>query len=108
MVWHPPWEEIKQRRFSRREGRSDGGSTRGYDPFPEGMYLFLFLTVLRLHSCAQAFSGCGERGLLSRFGARASHRSGFSGGALVLEGTSFSSCSSQALEQRLNSCGTQA
>ena len=51
MVWHPPWEEIKQRRFSRREGRSDGGSTRGYDPFPEGMYLFLFLAVLRLHWC---------------------------------------------------------
>ena len=69
---------------------------------------WVFIAALGLHSCAQAFSGCGERGLLSRFGARASHRSGFSGGALVLEGTSFSSCSSQALEQRLNSCGTQA
>ena len=44
----------------------------------------------------QAFSCCGEQGLLSSYGARASHRSG------------FSSCGSRALEHRLNSWGTQA
>ena len=27
-------------------------------------YLFLFLAALGLHCCAQAFSSCGERGLL--------------------------------------------
>ena len=27
-------------------------------------YLFLFLSVLGLHCCVQAFSSCGERGLL--------------------------------------------
>ena len=28
------------------------------------IYLFLFLAVLGLHCCAQAFSSCGEQGLL--------------------------------------------
>ena len=28
------------------------------------IYLFLFLAVLGLHSCTQAFSSCGEQGLL--------------------------------------------
>ena len=28
------------------------------------IYLFLFLAALGLHCCAQAFSSCGERGLL--------------------------------------------
>ena len=90
-VWHPPWEEIKQthrEEGSAEEGRSDGGSTRGYDPLPEGIYLFylfLFLAVLGLHSCSQAYSSCGERGLLSCCGARASRCSGCPCGALVLE-----------------------
>lgn len=88
-VWHPPWEEIKQ--THREEGSAEerdgvmGGSTRGYDPLPEGIYLFLFLAVLGLHSCSQAYSSCGERGLLSCCGARASRCRGFPCGALVLE-----------------------
>ena len=34
---------------------------------------YLFLSVLLLHCCMQAFSSCGEGGLLSCCGARASH-----------------------------------
>ena len=34
--------------------------------------------MLRLHCCAQAFSSYGEQGLLSSFGAWASHGGGFS------------------------------
>ena len=49
------------------------------------LYLFclfsnLLLAVLCLHCCAQAFSSYGEQGLLSSFGARASHGGGFSRG----------------------------
>ena len=40
--------------------------------------MYLFLTVLGLHCCTQAFSSCGEQGLLSSCGARASRCSGFS------------------------------
>ena len=28
------------------------------------LFIYLFLAVLGLHCCAQAFSSCGERGLL--------------------------------------------
>ena len=37
------------------------------------------LAVLGLHCCAQAFISCREQGLLSSFGARASHPSGLLG-----------------------------
>ena len=40
-------------------------------------FLFYFLAVLGLHCCAQAFSSCGERGLLLVV-VRASHCGGFS------------------------------
>ena len=40
--------------------------------------LFFFLTALGLHCCAWAFSGCGERGLLSSWDVWASHCGGFS------------------------------
>ena len=40
--------------------------------------IYLFLATLGLHCSAWAFSRCREQGLLSRFSARASHRSGFS------------------------------
>ena len=43
------------------------------------IYLFIwFLAVLGLHCSTQAFSSCGERGLLSSCGAQASHRGGLS------------------------------
>ena len=54
------------------------------------------------------FSSCGQQGLLSSCGARASHCGGFFCGARALEYVDFSSCSSQAQEHRLNSCGAQA
>ena len=41
------------------------------------IYLFI-LTTLGLHCCPRSFSSCGEHRLLSRFGAWASHCSGFS------------------------------
>ena len=67
----------------------------------------LFLSALGLHCCMWAFSSCGVQ---------ASHCSGFSccGAralgvqASVVEAHGLSSCGSQALECRLNSCGTRA
>ena len=41
------------------------------------IYLFI-LTTLGFHCCPRSFSSCGEHRLLSRFGAWASHCSGFS------------------------------
>ena len=78
------------------------------------IFIYLFLAALGLHCCAQAFSSCGERGLLVvvrgllivvaslrcrvlALGARAS----------VVVACGLSSCGSRALECRL-SCGTQA
>ena len=57
----------------------------------------------------EAFSRCGEQGLLSSYGVEASHCSGFSccrAWALGLMG--FSSCNAWALERRPGSCGTRA
>ena len=57
----------------------------------------------------QAFSSCGEQRLLSSSSEQASHYGSFSccrAQALGLMG--FSSCSSQALEHRLSSCGAWA
>ena len=46
----------------------------------------LFLAAPVLHSCSQAFSSCGEWGLLSSCGVRASHRSSFSCCSMALSG----------------------
>jgi len=54
------------------------------------------------------FSSCGEWGLPSSCGPRASHCSSFSCWGQALGCGGFSSCSSQALEHKLGSCGTQA
>ena len=35
------------------------------------LFIYLFLAVLGLHCCVQAFSSCGEEGLLSCCGAQA-------------------------------------
>ena len=40
--------------------------------------IYLFLAVLGLRCWAQAFSGCGERGLLSSCSVQASHHCGVS------------------------------
>ena len=74
---------------------------------------YLFLAVLGLHSCVQAFSSCGEWGLL--FGARASHYSGFtccraqalSLWASVVVARGLSSCGSGTLKHGLSSCGAR-
>ena len=54
---------------------------------------YLFLTVLGPYCCVRAFSSCGERGLLSRCGAWASHC-----GAQALESTGSSSFSKWVLQ----------
>ena len=73
------------------------------------LYLFIFGYVgsLLLH---RLFSSCGEQGLLSpvlvSWGAQASHCGDFfCCEALALGHMDFSSCSTLALEHRLNSCG---
>ena len=69
------------------------------------IYLWLcwvFVAMLGL------FSSCRKQRRLSSCRARASRCSGFSCGAQVLGRSGFSSCSSQTLEYRLNSHGTQA
>ena len=93
-------------------------------------FLFLFLAVLCLHCCVQAFSSCGEGGYSSlRCGARASHCSGYSCcrawalgmqasvvaargpqgvQASVVATCGLSTCSSWDLECWLSSCGSWA
>ena len=76
---------------------------------------YLILAALGLRCCMQAFSGCGERGLLfvavrgllitvaSRCGARA-----LGVQATVVAAHGLNSCGSRALECRLGSCGARA
>ena len=57
--------------------------------------------------CCRLFCSGSNRGILSSWGAQTSHCSGFSRGRAWAVGcVDFSSCSSWALEQRLNSCST--
>ena len=78
-------------------------------------FIYLFLAVLGNRCCAQAFSSCGEQGLLC-CGAWASHCSSFSccnawalgTWASVVVVRRLSSCGLWALEHRLSSCGAQA
>ena len=73
------------------------------------VHLYLFLVALGLRCCMQAFSSCGEQGLLSR-DALASHCSGFScrPQALVVAACGHSSCDLLALEHAgFSSCGAQ-
>ena len=80
------------------------------------LFIYLFLAVLGPCCCTPAFSSCGERGLLFRCGAWASHCGGFSccraralsAWASVVVACGLSSCGSRALERRLSSCGTWA
>ena len=75
----------------------------------KGLFVYLFLAKLGRQCCKQTFSGHGEWRLLSSCGAWVSECSGCSFWAARAPGlTSFRSCSSQALEHRLNPCGTLA
>ena len=85
--------------------------------FKKFIYLiYLFLAVSGLCCCAQAFSSCGEPGLLFVAVCGASHCGVFSccGAralgvrASVVMARGLSSCGSRALELRLSSCGAQA
>ena len=79
-------------------------------------FLILFLAVLSLHCCTQAFSSCGEWGATLRCSAPASHCGGFSCCRAQALGTQpsvvvargLSSCGSWILDRRLSSCGGQA
>ena len=73
---------------------------------------YLFLAVLGLCCCAQAFSSCGKRGLLFVAVLRlliavASRCRAWALGvqASVVVACGLSSCGSWALERRLSSCG---
>ena len=77
----------------------------------------LFMVVLGLHGCAQAFSSFRDCGLLSSCGAQASHSGGFSccracalgaWASVSFSTGALSSFSSRALDHRINSCGAQA
>ena len=72
------------------------------------LFIYLFLAVLGLRCCAQAFSSCGKRGLLF-----VAVRGLFSAVASLvaehgLQAHGLSSCGSRALERRLSSCGSRA
>ena len=58
---------------------SDGVSIpfREAASYIEKIFIYLFLAELGLCFCLQAFSSCGDQGLLSSCGAWASHCSGF-------------------------------
>ena len=72
------------------------------------IYLFIFGCTGSSLLC-RLFSSCNAQGLLSRCNVWAFHFDGLSCCGAQPQGcTGFSSCLSQALEYRLNSCGTQA
>ena len=77
--------------------------------------MLLFLAVLGLCCCAQAFSSQGERGLLfvTVSGLLIEVASGCGARALgarvsVAAALGLSSCGSRALEHKLSSCGARA
>ena len=71
-------------------------------------FIYLFLAALGLRCCTQAFSSCGEPGLLFVV----VHGLLIAVASLVVEhglqARGLSSCGSRALEHRLSSCGAQA
>ena len=59
--------------------------------------LVVFLAAGGLYCCSLAFSGCGQWGLFSGWGARASHGGGFSAVELGLQGTRASAVAAPRL-----------
>ena len=82
--------------------------------FLKNKFIYLFLAALGLCCCAQAFSSCGERGLLfvvvhglivvASLCCRARALGAW---ASVVMAHGLHSCGSQALERRLSSCGAR-
>ena len=78
----------------------------------KGTLIFNLFTYFYFWLCwafvaVRVLSSCGKWGLLPSCSAQTSHCSGFFCGAWALGHVGFSSFRSQALEDRLNSCGTQ-
>ena len=80
------------------------------------LFFFLFfLAALGLHCCARASSSCGEwgplfvavRGLLIAVASLVAEHGPQSARASVVAVHGLSSCSTQALERRLSSCGSR-
>ena len=71
------------------------------------LFIYSFLVTKGLRYCPWAFCSCSEQGLLLTFRAQDSYCDGFSCCRAQTPGhVDFSSCSSHALEHRLNNCGT--
>ena len=75
-------------------------------------FIYIYISAaLGLHWCTRTYSSCSERGLF--FVVQASHCGGFSycgaqgsrAQASVVVAHRLSSCSAQALERKLSSCG---
>ena len=66
--------------------------------------IYLFLAALGLHCCAQAFSSCGEAGATLRYGAWASHCSGFS----CCKAQALGTRASVVVAHEFSSCGSRA
>ena len=86
-----------------------------YIAFCLNKFIYIFLAVLGLCCCTQAFSSCGEQGLLfvsvhghliAIASLVMSQALGMRASVVVARG--FSSCGLWALECRLSSCGAQA
>ena len=112
--WHPTPVLLPGKSHGRRSlvgyspwGRKESDTTERLHFHPYFyLLIFIFDCAGPLLLCG-LFSSCGKWGY-SVAAAQTSHRSGFSCcGAWALGHVGFSSCSSQALEDRLNSCGTQ-
>ena len=78
--------------------------------------MYLFLAALGLCCCMQAFSSCGERGLLfvvvcgllTAVTSLCCRARALGALASVVVAHGLSSCGSWAVERRLSSCGAQA
>ena len=77
--------------------------------------IYLFLAALGVRCCVQAFSSCGEQGLLivAVHGLLTAVASGWGARALGVQASvvvahRLRSCGSRALERGLSSCGTGA
>ena len=86
-------------------------------PGSRNFFFFFFLAVLGLPCCVQAFSSCGERGLLlvavcgpliAVASLVAEHRQALGVHTSLVVARRLRSCGTWALERRLSSCGARA
>ena len=86
-----------------------------YIPMNFFLKIYLFMPVLALPCCTQAFSSCGKREPVSSFGEQVSHWDAFSCGASILCASAsvvavcwLSSSGPRALEIGVSTCGLLA